>query len=86
VLAVSEPVSELTGPTDNPPGPRPRPTDGRRAIVHQLEGLGVRRAYGVPRESDLEVLDALLDQPVSAFWRHTTSSTLASCNASSTSR
>jgi thiamine pyrophosphate-dependent acetolactate synthase large subunit-like protein len=34
------------------------------AIVAQLEALGVRRAYGVPGESYLEVLDALHDSPI----------------------
>ncbi|WP_219415615.1 thiamine pyrophosphate-binding protein [Pseudonocardia nigra] len=34
------------------------------AIVAQLERLGVRRAYGVPGESYLEVLDALHDSPI----------------------
>jgi acetolactate synthase-1/2/3 large subunit len=39
-------------------------TTAGAAIVHQLEALGVRRAYGVPGESYLEVLDALHDSPV----------------------
>lgn len=34
------------------------------AIVAQLEALGVQRAYGVPGESYLEVLDALHDSPI----------------------
>ncbi|MBO0877223.1 MAG: hypothetical protein J2P19_27920 [Pseudonocardia sp.] len=34
------------------------------AIVAQLEVPGVRRAYGVPGESYLEVLDALYDSPI----------------------
>ena len=34
------------------------------AIVAQLETLGVQRAYLVPGESYLEVLDALHDSPI----------------------
>ena len=43
---------------------RDRTTTAGAAIVRQLEALGVRRAYGVPGESYLGVLDALHDSPV----------------------
>ncbi|HWN35164.1 MAG TPA: thiamine pyrophosphate-binding protein, partial [Pseudonocardia sp.] len=63
---MSEPVSELTSsnPTTAPGATTPTDRTAGAAIVHQLEALGVRRAYGVPGESYLEVLDALHDSPV----------------------
>jgi acetolactate synthase-1/2/3 large subunit len=56
---VSEPLSQPVTDTDTSAD-----RTAGAAIVHQLEALGVRRAYGVPGESYLEVLDALHDSPV----------------------
>ncbi|MEV2213919.1 thiamine pyrophosphate-dependent enzyme [Streptomyces sp. NPDC050997] len=47
------------------PEPSARPLSAGHLIVAQLEREGVRRVYGVPGESFLDVLDGLHDSPVS---------------------
>ncbi|MFD3379073.1 MULTISPECIES: thiamine pyrophosphate-dependent enzyme [unclassified Streptomyces] len=48
-----------------PAEPTERPLSAGHLIVAQLEREGVRRVYGVPGESFLDVLDGLHDSPVS---------------------
>ncbi|WP_405850659.1 thiamine pyrophosphate-binding protein [Streptomyces niveus] len=43
----------------------PRPVSAGHLIVGQLEREGIRRVYGVPGESYLDVLDGLHDSPIS---------------------
>ncbi|MFI9761284.1 thiamine pyrophosphate-dependent enzyme [Streptomyces sp. NPDC051963] len=47
------------------PEPSERPLSAGHLIVAQLEREGVRRVYGVPGESFLDVLDGLHDSPIS---------------------
>ncbi|MFJ9590501.1 thiamine pyrophosphate-dependent enzyme [Streptomyces acidicola] len=47
------------------PEPPERPLSAGHLIVAQLEREGVRRVYGVPGESFLDVLDGLYDSPIS---------------------
>lgn len=55
---------ELPGPAE-PVNPAERPLSAGHLIVAQLEREGVRRVYGVPGESFLDVLDGLHDSPIS---------------------
>ncbi|MEV5529495.1 thiamine pyrophosphate-dependent enzyme [Streptomyces prunicolor] len=47
------------------PEPSERPLSAGHLLVAQLEREGVRRVYGVPGESFLDVLDGLHDSPIS---------------------
>ena len=54
-------------PLDPDPHPAQRARSGGRLVVDVLRVQGVERLYGVPGESFLEVLDALVDEPAMRF-------------------
>ncbi|MGF1554351.1 MAG: thiamine pyrophosphate-binding protein, partial [Paracoccaceae bacterium] len=47
-----------------PDGPAPSPATAAQLLVAALERFGVERVFGVPGESFLAVLDALVDSPI----------------------